>query len=105
LKVPGDLAEFGIALGGSSIVMAHRRRERKFAGYDVFGMIPKPGLRDGEDAHVRYRVIESGQSVGLAGKQYYGYQPDLYSTVVGSFERYGLTVDQSAITLHRGLFE
>jgi asparagine synthase (glutamine-hydrolysing) len=101
LGIAGNLAEFGIALGGSSIVIAHKRRNRSFAGYDVFGMIPAPGSSDSEDAHSRYQTIKSGRSSGIAGKQYYGYQDDLYSTVVASFERHGLHVDQSAISLHK----
>lgn len=105
LGIEGGFAEFGIALGGSSIVIAHMRHNRKFAGYDVFGMIPAPGSKDGVDAHSRYDVITSGCSTGLSGKQYYGYQSDLYTTVVATFERYGLPVDQAEISLHKGLFE
>lgn len=105
LNIEGDLAEFGMAMGGSAIVLAELRGVRRFAGYDLFGTIPPPGQRDGADAHSRYEIIASGQSTGLAGKQYYGYQDDLYSTVVASFERHGLQVDQSDIVLHKGLFE
>jgi asparagine synthase (glutamine-hydrolysing) len=105
LDIAGDLAEFGIALGGSSIVIASMRGNRRFAGYDVFGRIPAPGSSDGEDAHSRYKIIESGHSSGIGGAHYYGYQNDLYSTVVSSFERYGLHIDQSEISLHKGLFE
>lgn len=103
--VAGDFLEFGVALGGGSIIIAHHRGNRRFAGYDVFDMIPSPGANDGDDARSRYAVIKSGKSTGISGKRYYGYMPDLYLTVVDSFARHGLLVDQSDISLHRGLFE
>jgi asparagine synthase (glutamine-hydrolysing) len=104
LGIKGDLAEFGIALGGSSIIIANLRNNRKFAGYDVFGMIPAPTSKDGADAHSRYDVIATGNSTGLSGKQYYGYQSDLYTAVVTAFKRHGLPVDHVEISLHKGLF-
>lgn len=104
-RVEGDFAEFGMALGGSAIVIASNRQDRRFSGYDLFGQIPAPGPRDGDDAHSRYKVISEGRSSGLGGQQYYGYESDLYSKVVGTFSRYGLTVDQKNIILHKGLFE
>lgn len=103
--IEGDFAEFGIALGGSSIVIASHRGKRKFAGYDVFGRIPEPTSNDGADAHKRFEVIKSGQSKGLSGRPYYGYQGDLYEQVSNSFGAFGMAVDQRDISLHKGLFE
>lgn len=103
--IPGDLVEFGVALGGSSIVLASLRGKRRFAGYDVFSRIPEPSLNDGSDAHTRFKVIASGQSQGLGGDAYYGYQDNLYDRVKASFGKFGLTVDQQAIALRKGLFE
>jgi O-methyltransferase len=104
--VPGDVIEAGIALGGSSIVLASTLApERHFHGYDLFGQIPPPSERDDERSHERYAVIASGASNGLGGDDYYGYLPDLYERVVAAFERFGLSVDQERIALHRGLFE
>lgn len=39
-NVPGDIAEFGIALGGSGIILAEQamRHGRRFHGFDVFGI-------------------------------------------------------------------
>ena len=47
-NVAGDVAEFGIALGGSAIVLARHARHfgRRFHGFDVFGMIPPPACRE-----------------------------------------------------------
>jgi asparagine synthase (glutamine-hydrolysing) len=41
--VPGDVIEFGVALGGSTVLLAREASaERRFYGLDVFGMIPEP---------------------------------------------------------------
>ncbi len=101
----GDIYEFGIALGGSAIVMAKLMGARQFHGFDLFGMIPPPSERDSEDTHKRYEVISSGGSKGLNGDAYYGYEENLYAKVVGHFEHFGLAVDSQRVTLHQGLFE
>lgn len=104
-NVAGDFAEFGIALGGSAIVIASLRESRSFEGYDVFGQIPEPGSSDRPDAHSRYEVIRNGLSQGLAGEEYYGYRKDLYRDVVAAFARHGLDVDDVSIALKKGLFQ
>jgi O-methyltransferase len=105
---PGDVLEFGVALGGSAIVLAQhaRRAHRAFHGFDVFGMIPPPDS-DKDDAHSkqRYQVIASGQSKGIDGDSYYGYRQNLFEEVQASFARYGIPVDDHTIVLHKGLFE
>ena len=105
-KVEGDIYEFGIALGGSSILMCHLMGpERRFHGYDLFGMIPPPSEKDGPDTHNRYEKIVKGESRGLNGDPYYGYETDLYTKVVGNFAGMDLQVDGEHIALHQGLFE
>jgi asparagine synthase (glutamine-hydrolysing) len=106
-NVPGDFLEFGVALGGSAIVIASRLSAgRSFHGFDAFGMIPSPDCeKDGTRAKERYAVIAAGKSKGIRGETYYGYRDDLYGQVRGSFERHGLTVDGHRIGLHKGLFE
>jgi O-methyltransferase len=44
-RIPGDILEFGVALG-STIILADfaRRAGRQFHGFDVFGMIPPTDL-------------------------------------------------------------
>lgn len=104
--VSGDIYEFGVALGGASIIMASLMGDRRFHGYDVFGMIPAPTEEDEDDSHERYRVIASGKSQGIGGNgEYYGYKDNLYNEVVTNFQSFDLTVDQITISLHRGLFE
>jgi hypothetical protein len=68
--VLGDVIEAGVALGGSGIVLASGMGpRRRFAGYDVFGMLPARGEADDAKSHARYEVIASGASKGLGGEQ------------------------------------
>jgi O-methyltransferase len=105
-NVPGDFLEFGVALGGSAILMAQEcTNDRSFHGFDVFGMIPAPDHeKDDEKSQARYAEIRSGRSVGLRGDTYYGYRSNLYDEVRATFARYGLLVDQRRVHLHKGLF-
>jgi len=103
--VPGDFVEFGIALGGSAVFLARECDGRRFLGYDVFGMIPPPGANDDAKSKARYEVIRSGQSTGLGGDVYYGYQDNLLNRVSNTFASFGVPVDNQKITLHPGLFE
>lgn len=104
----GAFVEFGVALGGSAIVIASAAAavRQRFLGFDVFGLIPPP-TSDKDDARSqeRYEVIASGQAAGIGGERYYGYRDDLYNDVVRAFERNGLAVDGRAIALVKGLFE
>jgi O-methyltransferase len=102
----GVLIEAGTARGGSAIVIAAAKaRERPLKVYDVFGMIPAPSSRDGEDVHERYAKIASGAARGVGGDTYYGYRDDLYTEVAASFARHGLPPDEHRVELIKGLFE
>ena len=105
--IPGDILEFGVALGGSGIILAHDARpDRRFHGFDVFGTIPPPtSEKDDVKSKDRYQIIMSGQSKGLGGAVYYGYRKDLFSAVKSSFASYGVPVDGRSVVLHQGLFE
>ncbi len=104
--VEGAFVEFGVALGGSAIYLASELdRGRVFRGYDVFEMIPPPSERDDEKSKERYRVISSGNAVGMKGGKYYGYVDNLYDVVCKSFERFGVRVDGERVSLKKGLFE
>ena len=72
------------ALGGTAIVIASALPEgARFAGYDVFGMIPPPTSdKDDEKSRARYSVIASGEARGLGGARYYGYEEDLLAKAV-----------------------
>jgi asparagine synthase (glutamine-hydrolysing) len=105
--VPGDFLEFGVALGGSAIVIAKLLSEgRTFHGFDVFGLIPPPDSdKDGRIAQERYALIAAGRSKGIKGDTYYGYRDNLMDEVEAAFERYGVAVDGRRISLHKGRFE
>jgi asparagine synthase (glutamine-hydrolysing) len=105
-KVPGDFAEFGIALGGSGICLARSlEKARRYIGFDLFGTIPPPTERDGARPHERYKTIASGESAGIGGDTYYGYIPNLYEVVRGNFASFECPVDDKRIRLVKGLFE
>ena len=105
--VPGDILEFGVALGGSGIIFAHHIGEsRRFLGFDVFGMIPPPtSEKDDAVSKERYETIKSGASRGIGNDGYYGYKMDLISEVKASFARHSVPVDDKCIILYKGLFE
>lgn len=107
LSLAGDVVEFGVALGGSGIILAsHLAPGRRFFGFDVFGMIPPPtSQKDDEKSKARYEKIRSGQSQGIGGDRYYGYRDDLLADVAAAFARHGVAVDDRRILLVRGLFE
>jgi cephalosporin hydroxylase len=102
----GILIESGCALGGSAIVIASAKsKARPLYVYDVFGMIPAPSDKDGEDVQRRYTVIKGGQSQGIAGNKYYGYEEDLFNTVTENFRLHGIPVEANGVRLVKGLFE
>lgn len=101
----GLIVEAGTALGGSAIVMAAAKSpERRLVAYDAFGMIPPPSTRDSPREAERYATIAAGDSQGIAGEKYYGYRDDLLSEVTASFERLGVPVPTSNVSLVKGLF-
>lgn len=105
--VEGDVVEFGVALGGSGIVLARgSRRRRRYFGLDVFGMIPPPTSdKDGVKSKARYEVISAGEADGIRGDTYYGYRDNLLEEVKTSFARHEVPVDEESVHLVPGLFE
>jgi asparagine synthase (glutamine-hydrolysing) len=104
----GAFVEFGVALGGSSIVIAGAAAavRQQFFGFDVFGLIPPPASdKDDARSKKRYEVIASGQATGIGGDRYYGYRDNLYDEVVKAFRFNGFAVDGHSISLVKGLFE
>lgn len=105
-QLPGDVLEFGTALGGSGIVLAKQRAGRRFLGFDVFGMIPEPASdKDDAKSKSRYETIRSGGAQGIGGDEYYGYKDNLLDEVKAAFARYGVGVDGNGVILVKGLFQ
>lgn len=105
-NVNGSIIEAGCALGGSALMLGKTKEPtRELALYDVFGMIPPPSERDGADVYQRYQLISSGQSTGIGGDVYYGYQPDLLKRVIQTFHEYGLPPEQHHIRFVQGLYQ
>ncbi|MBK1840712.1 hypothetical protein JHL17_25230 [Azospirillum sp. YIM B02556] len=104
--VEGIYIEAGVALGGTAALIANfKRPHEKLALYDVFSTIPAPSEKDGRDAHDRYEVIRSGNSEGIGGDKYYGYQDNLIDVVKNNIQSTGLSLDDTSIDFHKGLFE
>ncbi len=105
-RTSGSIIEAGCALGGSAIVLAASKpRATPLHVYDVFGMIPSPGERDGDDVRRRYETIVDGGASGIAEDGYYGYEADLYGKVNTNFERLGVPVHGHNVHLVKGLFQ
>jgi len=66
------ILEAGRALWISFILMASLTN--KTSVYDVFGMIPPPSDKDGNDVQKRIDVIQSGGLKGIDGDHYYEYE-------------------------------
>jgi hypothetical protein len=102
----GAILEAGCALGGSAIVLAAAKSlERPLYVYDVFGMIPEPSSKDGEDIIQRYKVISGGEAQGIGGDTYYGYEKGLYNVVRENFQKQGFPTESNNVHLVQGLFE
>lgn len=104
--VPGSFIEAGCALGGSAILIGKLgEKGRALRVYDVFGMIPPPTEEDTDDVHDRYKSIVEGNSTGLGGDKYYGYEDNLYEKVVDNFKTFGLAPKEGEVELIKGLVQ
>lgn len=106
-RIGGDVLEFGVALGGSSVLLArHATPTRQFHGFDVFAMIPPPtSAKDDAKSKQRYQAIAAGKSAGIGDDIYYGYRADLFESVCATLAKYGRPVGDGRVFLHKGLFE
>ncbi len=105
-KISGIIMEAGCALGGSAILLASAKgNDRQLFVYDVFGMIPPPTSEDTPDVHERYKIISKGESTGIGGDKYYGYEKDLYNIVLQNFSRFNVDCERQKVTLVKGLVQ
>lgn len=105
-EVAGIIVEAGCALGGSTVVLGLAKApERPLRAYDVFGLIPPPSEADGDDIQARYRTVVRGESRGIGGDTYYGYEDNLREKVAATLRSFGLDLDADRIELVQGLFQ
>lgn len=101
-----DVLELGCALGGSSILISKLKSiNTKFFVYDIFGLIPPPSEKDGLKEFQRYNSILNGNSVGIQGNKYYGYEKNLLQIVNDNFKLYSIDKEKSNIFLIKGLIQ
>lgn len=106
LELQGVFLEAGCALGGSSILIASlKTKERPLFVYDVFGMIPPPTKDDTQEVHDRYRTIVEGDSKGIGGDKYYGYQENLFEIVQSNLKSFAIDCDKQSVQLVKGLVQ
>lgn len=95
-----------MSLGGSAIYIGSiKKKETEFFLYDVFDMIPPPSSNDDEDVHQRYEKIVSGESNGINGNLYYGYQKDLLTVVKNNFKNFNLDIEKNNIHFIKSKFQ
>jgi len=105
-KVQGRILEMGCALGGSAIVISLAKSPTRYFGiYDVFDLIPPPSKMDAEDIQNRYKEILLGNSKGIGGEVYYGYQKGLRGKVLANLKKFNITTKNNNIHLIQGLYE
>jgi asparagine synthase (glutamine-hydrolysing) len=104
--IPGAVVEAGCALGGSALVLAAAKEpDRPLYVYDLFGMIPWPGLFDGWKAWRLSVLNRLGLRKAHGGDRYYGYEPDLLGRMLRRFRDFGLDPDRVRLTAVKGRHE
>lgn len=105
-KTSGRFIEAGCALAGSTALIAEGRPSKScFDVFDTFEGMPAPTDSDSPDVHDRYKVIVRGDSIGIAGADYYGYRKDLLEhveQVIGDLVSKRM---QRGIKLNKGLLQ
>ena len=71
----------------------------------MFDQIPPPSEKDGDDVRQRYKTITTGESKGIGGDVYYGYQWNVYDKVFNTFGHFGIDVAENNIQLIKGLVQ
>jgi O-methyltransferase len=99
---PGIMIECGCARGGSAILLTAEKSEaRVLRIYDVFGALPEPSPKDGEDLRARWQQIQEGHASELGGT-HYSHEPDLLARVRSAFVQAGYPPERNNVTFVKG---
>ena len=105
-KIKGDIVEAGCALGGSAIMIAKfKSYHRSFKIYDSFEIMPEPGENDEIDVFNRYGEIITGNSAGIGGNLYYGYEKNLLEKVKQNFLAFNVNWENENIQFVKGYYK
>lgn len=55
--------------------------------------------------HRRYRTIVEGNSSGIDGNKYYGYEENLYEIVLANLRKFGIEAEDRSVRLVKGLVQ
>jgi asparagine synthase (glutamine-hydrolysing) len=105
-KLSGIFIEAGCALGGSTILISKLKNPiTPFYAYDIFETIPPPTIEDTKDVHERYKTIIEGESFGIGGDKYYGYEENLYDIVKYNLKEFQIDTEENNVNLVQGLIQ
>ena len=105
-KVPGDIVEAGVALGGSAILLSTRAHRQTVSRLRRVRDDPA-AWREGSARRARAlrATIREGRSKGIGSDVYYGYRDDLFEHASRVLAEFGGPGRRSGVQLKRGLFE
>jgi hypothetical protein len=87
------------------LIASIKSARRPFFIYDVFGMIPPPTQEDTNDVHQRYRTIVEGNSKGIDGGRYYGYEENLFEIVQSNLKCFSIDCNKQFVSMIKGLVQ
>lgn len=102
----GIYLEAGVAMGGSAMLMAILKPEgAPLKLYDVFGLLPPPGVRDGAKAQAVYAQFQSGDMDDPTSINYLAQAGDLLQSVKRNFAAFGINPASRGVAFIPGLFQ
>lgn len=108
-RLPGVLIEAGIALGGSTILLASLKQDaRPLRAHDVFHRVAPPAADDPPEVHARYRAIRAGRPHGLDDDGELAdddESDDRYARVQAHLRDFGIDPGRQQLTLVQGLVQ
>lgn len=101
--IAGKVIEVGVAMGGSAIVLAHKKSaDRQLDLHDVFTLLPPPTAEDGEKAARIYEYFVKSAPSNPRDQKYLAHASDLESFVRANLARSGIDVEGHNVSLIKG---